>query len=120
MRAAWKTLRWVALLVPLGGILYIGSSEAYLYLTRSEARAQSAAQAMFIRICDRQRIDPHSFHGPERPSVQSDQILGAYTFVWTRSPEETIAVSVTYLPYDLPYSISEAITERKRDTDFKP
>jgi len=116
MRVVWKTVRWggfIGLLVLLGGGLYISSSEAYLYLTRSESRAQQAAQAMFEEICGRQRLDPHSFHGPDRLSVQSDEKLGTYTFVWTRSPEETISVSVTYLPYDLPYSISEAITEHK-------
>jgi hypothetical protein len=116
MRSLWMALRWggyIGLFVVLGAALYISSSEAYLYLTRSESKAQAAAQVMFAKICDRQRLDPNSFHGPNRPSVHSDEKLGTYTFMWLRSPEETITVSVTYLPYDLPYSISEAITERK-------
>jgi hypothetical protein len=123
MRAAWKAVRWaglIALLVLLGGILYFVSAETYLYLTQSEAKAQAAAQAMFMRICDRQGLNPNSFHGPERLNVQLDKQRGTYMFVWSRSPEETITVSVMYLPYDLPYSISEAITERKRDTESKP
>ena len=123
MRSAWKALRWacfIGLSVLLGGILYIGSSEAYLYLTRSESKAQAAAQRVFTRICDQQQLDPHSFHGPDRPSIGSDEKLGIYTFVWTRSPDEKVYVHVTYLPYDLPYSISEAITERKHDTVSKP
>lgn len=118
MRTTWNTLGWlgfIGLLLLLAGPLYLGSSEVYLYLTQSEAKAQAAAQTMFKRICDREGLDPRSFHGPERPSVESDKKLDAYTFVWARSPDETITISVTYLPYDLPYSISESIIERKHD-----
>jgi hypothetical protein len=109
MRTAWKVVRWgcfIGLLVLFGGILYIASSETYLYLTRSENRAQAAAQAMFMKICHRQQLDPRSFYGPDRPSIRSDEKLDVYTFVWSRGPEETITVSVMYLPYDLPYSVS--------------
>lgn len=103
----------VGALLLAGTILYFVASETYLYMTRSEPRAQAAAQQLFMRICSRQGVDPSSFRGPDRPSVQSDERLNSYTFVWTRNPQENITISVTYLPYDLPYSISEGITERK-------
>jgi hypothetical protein len=123
MKALWRGIRWVVLIVfllLLGGALYFGSVESYTYLTRSEGKAQAAAQEEFTRICDQQQLDPHSFHGPDRADVVSDEKLGIYTFVWTRASDEKIYVHVTYLPYDLPYSISATITERKRDTGSQP
>ena len=123
MRALWRGIRWgalIVLLVLLGGTLYFGSIEVYAYITRSESKAQAAAKEEFTRICEQQQLDPHSFRGPDRPNVSSDEKLGIYTFVWTRAPDEKIYVHVTYFPYDLPYSISAAITERKRDRGSKP
>lgn len=123
MRSGWKIFRWVGfigLLVVLGGIFYFGSSEAYLYLTRSDVKAQTAAQEMFQSICDRHGLDSHSFHGPDRPNTEQDKKNDQYTFIWSRSPDETIYINVSYLPYDFAYSISEAITERKRDAGLKP
>jgi hypothetical protein len=116
-------MRWgalIVLLVPLGGALYFGSIESYIYLTRSESKAQGAAQAVFSRICEQEKLDPRSFHGPDRPSIELDKKRNQYSFVWTRSFNETINVSVVYLPYDLPYSISEAIIERKREAGSTP
>jgi hypothetical protein len=59
---------------------------------------------MFLKICNRNGLDPQSFRGPDRPNIESDKQLGIYTFAWTRAPEEVLYVHVTYLPYDLPYS----------------
>ena len=116
MAAIMKAIRWTFIAGALclaAGVLYIITSEAYLYLTRSERRAEAAAQELFARLCVRRGLDPRSFGGPTRPSVQSDSKLNSYTFVWARAPEETVTISVTYLPYDLPYSISEGITDPK-------
>ena len=123
MRIFWRTLKWFGLAFGAAvvlGALYIRGSEVYLYLTQSEEKAQAAASAMFIKICGRQGLDPRSFHGPDRPSIPSDKKLDSYTFVWTRPPKETITVSVTYLPYDLPYSISEGITESEQNAKTHP
>ena len=113
MEFVWKIVRWgsiTALLALLVGAAYLASVESYIYFTRSEAKARTAAQVQFMKICGRYELDPNSFHGPERPrNAAPDQNM----FVWTRSPEETISVSVAYLPYDLPYSISETISSRK-------
>jgi hypothetical protein len=112
MRYVWKTIRWggiIVLLVLLVGAGYFGSVESYIYFTRSESKARAAAQVQFLKICDRNGLDPKSFHGPARPS---NAAVDQYMFVWTRSPEETISVSVAYLPYELPYSMSEAIASR--------
>jgi len=120
MGYVWKIVRWaciIALLVLLVGAAYLGSVEFYTYFTRSEDKARAAAQVQFLKICDRYEFDPNSFHGPDQPrNAAPDQ----YMFVWTRSPEETISVSVVYLPYDLPYSISEAISSRKYGVRPKP
>jgi hypothetical protein len=120
MNAFWKILRWVgfaAAAVLLGGILYFGVVESYIYLTRSEAKARAEAQGQFVRICDQLDLDPNSFRGPERPkNAAEDQ----YIFVWTRSPEETISVSVAYLPHDFPSSFSEAIHPAKYHAGSKP
>lgn len=116
MKVAWKFLKWLALLgllILLTGIVYIGSAEVYLYLTQSDVKAQAAAQELFSKICDRQRIDSRSFHGPDRPYIEQDKKNGQYSFIWSRSPSETIYINVSYLPYDFGYSISVAITERK-------
>jgi hypothetical protein len=114
VRYFWKIVRWgaiFALLIPLVVAGYLGSAEYYVYCTRSEAKARAAAQVQFQKICAQHDLDPNSFHGPDRPSnAAADQ----YTFVWTRSPDETIYVSVAYLPYDFPYSISEAISSRAK------
>jgi hypothetical protein len=110
----WKIVRWgglFALLIPLVGAGYLASAEYYVYLTRSEPKAQAAAQVQFTKICARLELDPNSFRGPERPdNAAADQ----YTFVWTRSSDETIYVSVAYLPYDFPYSVSETILSRTK------
>ena len=124
---AWNILRWLAfgslfilrwlvyggLFILLLGFLYFSSWEAYVWLTQSDVKAQAAAEAMFKKICGREGLDPDSFSGPQRPSLQSDKKLDTYTFLWSRAPEETISVSVVYLPYDLPYSISQALIEAK-------
>jgi hypothetical protein len=36
------------------------------------------------------------------------------------APAARSVLGVTYLPYDLAYTMSEAIAEHKRDTDLKP
>jgi hypothetical protein len=123
MKIVTKIFQWpvlFGLVVVVGTVVYFGAIETYIYFTRSEAKAQTAAQTMFLKICESEKLDPYSFHGPSRPSIQSDEKLGAYTFVWTRSPEETITVSITYFPYDLPYSVSEAIIEHKPGSLLKP
>ena len=111
-----KAVRWTIGTVGvclLAGALCLGSAETYLYLTRSEPKARAAAQELFVRLCAKRGLDPASFRGPTRPSVQSDSMLNTYTFEWTRGPQESITISVMYLPYDLPYSISEGILEPK-------
>lgn len=112
MKAVWNALRLSLLAIFLllsAGVLYFTAYESYAYLTRSEAKAEAAAQAMFVKICEQNALDPTSFSGPERRIPQPDE----YNFIWARSPDETISVSVIYLPYDLPYSLSEALIERK-------
>jgi len=110
MKYVRKIILWggiILLAVPLFGAAYFGSVEFYIYFTRSEAKARAAAQVQFAHICKQYELDPDSFHGPDRPSnAAADQ----YQYVWTRSSAETISVSVAYLPYDFPYSISEAIS----------
>jgi hypothetical protein len=104
-----------------GGFFYVGSVEFYLYVTRSEAKAQAAAEAVFAQVCDQHALDRRAFHGPVRPSasVESDEMLGAYTFRWRESAEREITVSVTYLPYDVPYSMSEGLIEGKPHDEWK-
>jgi hypothetical protein len=118
-----KFIRWsiyVCALILLVGVLYLGTTETYLYLTRSEPKAEAAAQTLFLKICDRNGFDPNSFQGPERPNLQGDQKTGGYTFVWQKSPEEIIWVRVSYFPYDLPYSISAALSEGGRVRNPNP
>ncbi len=100
------------LLIILSGIVFLSLNEIYLYVTRSEEKAQVSAQMIFIHICERQRLDPTSFRGPDRPRINMDEEQGVYTFMWTRSQEETITVTITYMPYDYPYSLSNALSER--------
>ena len=115
--ALQKFLRGVRWLI-LGGIsaalavaLFLFSIEYYQYLTRNEAKAQEAATAEFRTICIRHGLDPALFHGPVRPDTESDNKSGTYTFDWAISPSETVSVTVMYLPYDMPYSISAGLTE---------
>ena len=122
MGYALRVLRWsgiIGALVVTGGILYFGSLEAYLYLTRSDAKAEAEAQKIFSDICDEQELDSDSFHGPDRPNIEQDRKNDQYSFSWSRSPAETIYINVSYLPHDFAYSISEAITERTRDARSK-
>ncbi len=114
----WGAL--IVLLVPLGGALLFGSIEGYIYLTRSESKAQAAAQAMFLKTCESDGLDPGSFHGPDRSSIELDKERDQYSFVWTRAPNETVYVNVSYLPYDFASSVSEAIIERKREAGSTP
>jgi hypothetical protein len=123
LKIAWKVLRWigfVGLVAILGPIFYFGSLEGYEYLTQSEAKARTAAQEMFLKICDRKGLDPHAFRGPDRPNIEADKQLGQYTFVWTRAPGEVIYVHVMYLPYDLPYSVSNSILEQGFGASTRP
>jgi hypothetical protein len=121
-RCSLLALALVGLVAILGPIFYFGSLEVYEYLTRSEDKARAAAREMFLKICDRQGLDPHTFRGPDRPSIESDRLLGQYTFVWNRvwEPEEKVYVHVTYLPYDLPYSVSRPIFEQELRASTKP
>jgi hypothetical protein len=70
---------------------------------------------MFKKLCDRNGLDAKSFHGPERneKAAESDSNRKAYSFLWTGNRDEVIAITVTYLPYDQPYSISGSISLRK-------
>jgi hypothetical protein len=105
---------FIFFLLAIAGAIYIGSQEIYLYATRSDAKAQLAAEKMFLEICHREEIEASQFSGPET--------IGAYSYVWKRTPEETISVSVMYLPYDLSYSLSKALIENswKAKTKTKP
>lgn len=98
------------LLLPVVIIGLVGSVEYYTYFTRSESKALADAQQVFLQVCQDQQLDPRTFK--LSPSIINKR-SGAYMFIWTRSAEETITVSVSYLPYDLPYSISEALVERR-------
>src|ERR1700722_11343401 len=97
MKIVRKVIRWLV----LGGLLLvlivvcaITFAEIHIYLTRSEAKAETAAQAEFKRICDREGIDPLSFQGPKRLYVELGSRANSYTFVWSRSANETITVDV--------------------------
>jgi hypothetical protein len=123
MKIIWRAMRWgalIVLLVLLGGTIYFGSIESYIYLTRSESKAQAAAQMMFLKICESNDLSPSSFHGPGRPSIDLDKKRNQYSFIWTRGPKETIYVNVSYLPYDFATSVSEAIIERKHEAGSAP
>lgn len=93
--------------------VYLLLAESYIYLTRSDKKAEAEASEMFLRICQRNSLDPRSFRGPDWPNPQVDKENGQYNFVWTRGPDETIDVAITYFPHDYPYSISRAIIERQ-------
>lgn len=102
----------VCLAVVVAVIGYFTAVEVGAYLTRSEEKARIAANGLFLQICEQLHLDPSTFYGPERMqnALESDEKSGSYTFVWARRKEETIAINVSYLPMDMPYSISPAIT----------
>jgi hypothetical protein len=107
----WLALATVASL--LGVFLVVAFIEYYLYFTKNEHDAEIAATSVFKRICIQHGFDPHVFHGPTRPDVNSDKKLGIYQFEWTMDTSKVISVSVVYLPYDLPYSISVGLIENE-------
>jgi hypothetical protein len=103
----------IPVLVLLAGLAYFGSLELYLYVTRSEAKAQTTAEAVFSEICEQHGLDPRTFRGPFPLGDDADH----YEFVWSQSTGRDITVSVIYLPYDVPYSISPALIEGRPDTE---
>jgi hypothetical protein len=112
MSVVAKIFQWAmfsGLIILLGWGAYFGVSESYIYFTRSEDKAQTAAQGIFLKICEEDGLDPHSFHGPHRNSLEQDKKRGQYTFVWSRNQNEEIYVNVSYLPYDFAYSSSETL-----------
>ncbi len=114
MKSFAKGLQWAVifcLVVVIGVVVYFGVAESYIYFTRSEVKAQTAAQGVFLKVCERENLDPHSFQGPYRPSLEQDKKRSQYTFVWSRKRNESIYVNVSYLPYDFAYSTSEALIE---------
>src|SRR3954471_20654586 len=106
----------VVLSIVVGAALYFGSTETYFYLTRSDAKALALAQQVFRRVCVEQALDPDSFRGPIRPNPEEDARAAQYNYEWLRAPGEAISVGITYLPHDYGYSISQALTERRRDS----
>ena len=92
-------------------VLYVTAGETYRYVTKSPERAEAEAQRVFLNICARERFDPKVFRGPERPNVQLDEERGYYTFSWSKSEAETIYITVSYVPYDISYTMSQALTE---------
>jgi len=116
MRALTKYLRWTivsVLSVVTVLVLYFVSGETYFYVTKSPERAEAEARRVFLDICARERFDPKAFRGPERPIIESDKERGYYTFSWSKSAEETIWITISYLPYDVSYTISQALTESR-------
>jgi hypothetical protein len=105
---------FAVLAIPVLFFLYIGMVETIFYLRRSPERAEQAAQRVFLEVCAREHLDPKSFSGPSRPELKLDQQRNQYTFVWSETPEKTIYVHVSYLPYDLVYSMSVPLVEEKR------
>ena len=84
---------------------YALSVESYLYLTRSDEKAQGVAQQMFEETCREEALDPASFRGPDRPNgLAVDQEIGQYIFRWVRPPHDDILVGISYLPYDVSVS----------------
>jgi hypothetical protein len=121
VRWAWIIVRWAGsavLLVALFGALYLGAVESYFYITRTEAKGRAAAQVQFVKLCDEYKLDPNSFRGPDLVKNAADQYY-SYSFVWTRSPQEEIFVSVVYLPYDLLSSVTEAIPAPRYEPRIK-
>ncbi|PKU21514.1 hypothetical protein [Telmatospirillum siberiense] len=115
-----KLLIGVIVLSLLACSLYFFIMEGYAYIYRSEDKAQEAAEAIFYKICKNNNLDPRSFHGPERPSIELDKKRDQYSFIWTRRVNETIYVNVSYLPYDFASSVSEALVERKKSSESFP
>jgi hypothetical protein len=94
-------------------VLYWLSYEGFEYLTRSEIKARGAAEKLFEDICARDGFDPREFVGPNLTYSISNGLSTQYNFVWIRNPAETISIGVTYFPYDLPYSLSRGLIERR-------
>ena len=113
----FDTVIWRAFLAILGAILlvgvYVSVQELSIYFGRNPSIAEADAWAYFYRICEYERLDPSEFVGPTRLNVEQDEKNAQYTFLWTKSQDETIWMAVSYLPYELNYSISAALTERK-------
>jgi hypothetical protein len=103
----------IVIVIVISAILYFVLAESLHYLTRSQIEAQVAAQAQFEIICRQQELDSRDFRGPFQPYMRSDRRTHAYNFVWIRMPGETITITVSYLPYDLPYSLSRSLIEHR-------
>ena len=91
--------------------MYFAGPELYLYFKKDEVKAQSDAEAMFVKVCQDEGLDPSTFSGPSRPNIATDDKLHQYNFRWTRNAREWITVGVVYLPHDVPYSMSPTIVE---------
>ena len=108
-----RCLLVIALAIPVLFGLYLAASEAAFYFQRSPRRAEQAARKVFLEVCIREHLDPKSFTGPYKPKSPVDQQRNEYTFIWSKTPEESIYVHVSYLPYDIVYSMSAALVEDK-------
>jgi hypothetical protein len=116
MNWAWKLTKLVVitcLSIVAASAVYFTTYEYYMYFSRNEKSAQVEAKGMFSKICERNALNEQSFHGPERDprAAVSDGKQHTYTFLWTRNPGEEIEVTVTYLPYETPYSISAGLVQ---------
>lgn len=107
MRFSIKSIAYVILLFILLCLLFIGGKEGYAYLTRSEASAKLSATELFHCISKQQGYREVDFDGPSR--VQDRE--NVYAFVWTLrgAQNSTISIVVSYFPYDIDYSVSEAL-----------
>jgi hypothetical protein len=94
---------------------YFSVQELSVYLRRNPNTAAADAEAYFVRICDYERLNPSEFVGPTQDNPDEDEKLRIYRLSWKRSIDEIVAMTASYLPYEINYPISPGITDRKLD-----
>jgi len=94
----------VAILV---GVLFLVTQETSIYFTRSEDKARAQAVELFACIVRQQGYEDLRFEGPFRVEDRAD----VYAFEWRLrdSPRSTVSIVVSYLPYDIDYTVSETL-----------
>jgi hypothetical protein len=120
MTVMWKWIRRlpvIILIVGLVPILYISGGELWVYATRDFDKAKATAQKTFMRVCQKESLDPQTFVGP-RQIV--DYANAYYAFEWNvrGHEDETITISISYLPYDVGYTMSVSLIQRNSQSPF--
>ena len=110
----WNWLRRAVLailLVPLIAVAYISAIELWYYSSRNVLKAKAAAQKTFVAVCEREHLNPAAFDGP----LQIEERNAHYAFSWhvRNRPDEEISIAITYLPYDVVYSMSIPLIQDK-------